>query len=126
MYPRSGFRSGRTSTKTTLLETTLLSTPEQKQARKTFAILSLQVSRDMKSIAAGPLSPNGADVHHPRPRGVQKLLPEKFWPDSSFPGVTRNGGRNWEHLGVNSPAILLSKNSGISLANISKNWLQIG
>ena len=28
MYPRSGFRSGGTSAKTTLLETTLLSTPE--------------------------------------------------------------------------------------------------
>ena len=28
-----------------------------KQARKSFAILSLQVSRDMESIAAGPLSP---------------------------------------------------------------------
>ena len=28
-----------------------------KQARKSFAILSLQVSRDMKSIAAGPLRP---------------------------------------------------------------------
>ena len=27
-----------------------------KQARKSFAILSLKVSRDMKSIAAGPLS----------------------------------------------------------------------
>ena len=30
--------------------------PPQKQARNSFAILSLQVSRDMKSIAAGPLS----------------------------------------------------------------------
>ena len=29
--------------------------PQKKQARKSFAILSLQVSRDMKSIAAGPL-----------------------------------------------------------------------
>ena len=29
-----------------------------KQAQKSFAILSLQVSRDMKSIAAGPLRPN--------------------------------------------------------------------
>ena len=29
--------------------------PHKKQARKGFAILSLQVSRDMKSIAAGPL-----------------------------------------------------------------------
>ena len=28
-----------------------------KQARKSFAILSLKVARDMKSIAAGPLSP---------------------------------------------------------------------
>ena len=32
----------------------LCDTP-QKQARKSFVILSLQVSRDMKSIAAGPL-----------------------------------------------------------------------
>ena len=31
MYPRSGFRSGGTSPKTTLLETTLLSTPEKCQ-----------------------------------------------------------------------------------------------
>ena len=31
--------------------------PHKKQARKSFAILSLQASRDMKSIAAGPLSP---------------------------------------------------------------------
>ena len=31
--------------------------PIKKQARKHFAILSLQVSRDMKSIAAGPLRP---------------------------------------------------------------------
>ena len=31
--------------------------PHKEQARKSFAILSLQVSRDMKSIAAGPLSP---------------------------------------------------------------------
>ena len=30
--------------------------PPLKKARKRFAILSLQVSRDMKSIAAGPLS----------------------------------------------------------------------
>ena len=30
--------------------------PHKKQARKSFAILSLQVSRDMKSIATGPLS----------------------------------------------------------------------
>ena len=30
--------------------------PPQKQARKSFAILSLEVSRDMKSVAAGPLS----------------------------------------------------------------------
>ena len=34
MYPRSGFRSGGTSTKTTLLETTLLSTPEKGNACK--------------------------------------------------------------------------------------------
>ena len=31
---------------------------KKKQARKSFAMLSLQVSRDMTSIAAGPLSPN--------------------------------------------------------------------
>ena len=31
--------------------------PIKKQAQKSFAILSLQASRDMKSIAAGPLSP---------------------------------------------------------------------
>ena len=31
--------------------------PHKKQARKSFAILSLQASRDMKSIATGPLSP---------------------------------------------------------------------
>ena len=30
--------------------------PPLKQARKSFAILSLQISRDMKSIVAGPLS----------------------------------------------------------------------
>ena len=30
--------------------------PHKKQARKSFAIQSLEVSRDMKSIAAGPLS----------------------------------------------------------------------
>ena len=33
-----------------------------KQARKRFAILSLNVSRDMKSITAGPLSFIGLDV----------------------------------------------------------------
>ena len=37
--------------------------PHKNKHETSFAILSLQVSRDMKSIATGPLSPGGSEVH---------------------------------------------------------------
>ena len=53
-YPRSGFRSGGTSAKTTLLETTLLRTPEKKnRAHAQGIVLSKPI--------AGPLPQNPSD-----------------------------------------------------------------
>ena len=48
--------------------------PHKKQARESFAILSLQVSRDMKSIAPGPLSQNMARCHPARVATAERLL----------------------------------------------------
>ena len=51
---------------------------KRKQARKSFAILSLQASRDMKSIAAGPLRSGGQKVPQgPKSRKFQSNLNQK-------------------------------------------------
>ena len=50
------------------------SIPPQKQARNNFAILSLQVSRDMKSIAAGPLRSSGAQRTQPHKNTYDVLI----------------------------------------------------
>ena len=53
--------------------------PHKKQVRKSFAILSLQVSRNMKSIAAGPLSSEGATEAHLKFVGAAECrLPKSF------------------------------------------------
>ena len=57
--------------------------PKKKQARKSFAILSLQVSRDMKSIVAGPLS-----WRVPNPPGPNPLVAERAFPTSDHWGRT--------------------------------------
>ena len=61
--------------------------PQKKQARKSFAILSLQVSRDMKSIAAGPLSLGVGVVrivfnHEANARWVQSEAAGWWWMQS--------------------------------------------
>ena len=53
-----------------------------KQARKSFAMLSLKASRDMKSIAAGPLSRWGSPAVSPaifRPSSLSSPFPTCSW-----------------------------------------------
>ena len=52
--------------------------PPQKQAQKSFAILSLQVSRDMKGIATGPLRREASLRHGPRNQEAAQHPPKGF------------------------------------------------
>ena len=68
-----------------------------KQARKTFAILSLQVSRDMKSIAAGPLSV----FLELRPTTPNTFLGEVLWEEKDQ-NIEFWAGCSWD---VRAPAL---------------------
>ena len=87
MYPRSGFRSGVTSAKTTLWENHPFAIPRTcATLRKTlftnttnFSMLSLKASSDMKGIAIGPLSMSTYKRpflnHRASPESLRKNVP---------------------------------------------------
>ena len=64
-----------------------------KQARKSFAILSLKVSRDMKSIAAGPLSHQMAkDIGPSCKKGSETVPPHQRSPHQKIPVLAPHTG----------------------------------